>query len=334
MNKASTGPFKDNTSTSLSSLVYTEVGLPKFEVETVHSNGHILTWFLAVVIAGTNGEAVTLSLKEKADLVKLTRTIAKEQGRPDLPITLGCGGATTQAVIAETQLAAESGADFALVLVPSYFHFAMNQDAIVAFFEELADASPVPIVIYNFPGVVAGLDVNSEMLSKLGKHHNIVGVKLTCGGIAKVARIKAEFDPKEFCALAGQSDWLVPALSTGGTGVITGVANLFPKVRPGSISPGSILILAVRSVTDSAVTVLHPHLRPLHRRQGEGGVNSTTQARPDGMGLRKGRHQRDQVGGRQVTWLSRGKLPLPSAVSSIHGRQGPGLDVRDLRHSD
>ncbi|KAL2209361.1 dihydrodipicolinate synthetase [Sarocladium strictum] len=198
-------------------------------VQGQHLNFLVKSGLHGIVIAGTNGEAVTLSLKEKADLVKLTRTIAKEQGRPDLPITLGCGGATTQAVIAETQLAAESGADFALVLVPSYFHFAMNQDAIVAFFEELADASPVPIVIYNFPGVVAGLDVNSEMLSKLGKHHNIVGVKLTCGGIAKVARIKAEFDPKEFCALAGQSDWLVPALSTGGIGVITGVANLFPK---------------------------------------------------------------------------------------------------------
>jgi dihydrodipicolinate synthase/N-acetylneuraminate lyase len=205
---------------------------------------------LPVVIAGTNGEAVTLSHAEKADLVRLTRELATEHGRADLPITLGCGGATTQAVIAETHLAAEAGADFALVLVPSYFHFAMNQDAIVTFFEELADASPVPIVIYNFPGVVAGLDVNSEMLSKLGKHQNIVGVKLTCGGIAKVARIRAEFDPKDFCALAGQSDWLVPALSTGGTGVITGVANLFPKVSC-NCTPDDSFAVSIRSRTDS-----------------------------------------------------------------------------------
>lgn len=68
------------------------------------------------------------------------------------------------------------------------------------------------------------------MLSTLGKHPNIVGIKLTCGGIAKVARVKAEFEPEQFCALAGQSDWLVPAMAVGGTGVITGVANLFPKV--------------------------------------------------------------------------------------------------------
>lgn len=96
----------------------------------------------------------------------------------------------------------------------------------------MASASPIPVVIYNFPGVVAGLDVNSDMLSRLGKHPNIVGVKLTCGGIAKVARVRSQFQPEEFCALAGQSDWLVPAMAVGSTGAITGVANLYPKVRP------------------------------------------------------------------------------------------------------
>ena len=109
-------------------------------------------------------------------------------------------------MIDDTVAMHDAGADFALVLVPSYFHFAMNQDAIVAFFQEVADTSPIPTVIYNFPGVVAGLDVNSEMLSILGKHPNIVAVKLTCGGIAKVARVAAEFRPDSFSAMAGQSD--------------------------------------------------------------------------------------------------------------------------------
>jgi 4-hydroxy-2-oxoglutarate aldolase len=89
-----------------------------------------------VVIAGTNGEAVTLSSSEKAQLVKTTRELAIELGRPKLTVTLGCGGGSTQQVIAEARLAKESGADFALVLVPSYFHFAMTEDAIITFFEE------------------------------------------------------------------------------------------------------------------------------------------------------------------------------------------------------
>jgi 4-hydroxy-2-oxoglutarate aldolase len=114
----------------------------------------------------------------------------------------------------------------------------MNTDAINEFFLEVADKSSVPIVIYNFPGVVAGLDVNSEMLDLLGEHPNIVAVKLTCGGIAKVARVSAKFgafrsseNAETFRALAGQSDWLVPALAAGGAGCITGLANLYPKVR-------------------------------------------------------------------------------------------------------
>lgn len=185
---------------------------------------------LIVILAGTNGEAVTLSSAEKTKLVTVTHEVAQRLGRPDLTIAMGCGGQSTRDVIAETRLAKAAGAEFALVLVPSYFHFAMSEDAINAFFEELADASPIPVVIYNFPLVVAGLDVNSDMLSRLGRHPNIVGVKLTCGGIAKVARIAAEFDPSEFSAVAGQSDWLVPCLTVGGTGSVTGVGNLYPKV--------------------------------------------------------------------------------------------------------
>jgi 4-hydroxy-2-oxoglutarate aldolase len=95
---------------------------------------------------------------------------------------------------------------------------------------KLADAAPLPILVYNFPGVSAGLDNDSSMLSTLGKHENIAGVKLTCGGIAKVARVSAEYDPEQFCALAGQSDWLLPALVVGGVGAITGLANLYPRV--------------------------------------------------------------------------------------------------------
>ncbi|EWZ46542.1 hypothetical protein FOCG_11544 [Fusarium oxysporum f. sp. radicis-lycopersici 26381] len=200
-----------------------------WDVQKKHIEFLINSGLDGIVIAGTNGEAVTLSAAEKSQLVRTTRELAVSLGRPDITITLGTSSQTTRDAINETKLAKEAGADFVLVLTPSYFHFAMTQDAIVAFFEELAEASPVPVVIYNFPGVVAGLDVNSEMLERLGQHPNIVGVKLTCGGIAKVARIAAQFKSEDFFALAGQSDWLVPALSVGGTGTITGVANLYPK---------------------------------------------------------------------------------------------------------
>ncbi|KAH8646846.1 dihydrodipicolinate synthetase [Xylariales sp. PMI_506] len=200
-----------------------------WDTQKKHIDFLVTSGLHGVVIAGTNGEAVTLTAEEKAQLIKTTREIAVQAGRPDLAITVGCGGQCTRDVIADTRNAHAAGADFALVLVPSYFHFAMNEDSIVSFFQELADASPIPIVIYNFPGVVAGLDVNSDMIAKLGVHPNIVGIKLTCGGIAKVARASALFKPDQFFTLAGQSDWLVPALVVGSIGSITGVANLWPQ---------------------------------------------------------------------------------------------------------
>jgi 4-hydroxy-2-oxoglutarate aldolase len=97
----------------------------------------VLTSIFIVVIAGTNGEAVTLTSSEKIQLVKTAREIAVQEGRPDFTITLGCGGQCTRDVIAETKLAESAGANFVLVLVPSYFHFAMNEEAIVTFFQEV-----------------------------------------------------------------------------------------------------------------------------------------------------------------------------------------------------
>ena len=201
-----------------------------WDVQEKHFEFLISNGLHGIVIAGTNGEAATLSSAEKMQLVQTARKIAQRLGRGDLPITIGGVAGCTRDTIRQTKEAKEAGASAFLALVPSYFHFAMNQEAIVSFFKELADASPIPIVIYNFPGVVAGLEVNSEMLDILGKHTNIVAVKLTCGGIAKVARISASFKKSEFVALAGQSDWLIPALSVGAVGTITGVANLYPKV--------------------------------------------------------------------------------------------------------
>ncbi|RLL98521.1 hypothetical protein CFD26_107257 [Aspergillus turcosus] len=200
-----------------------------WDIQKKHFEFLISSGLHGIVIAGTNGEAATLSSEEKTQLVELAGKTAQRLGRADIPIALGCGAGCTRDVIDQTIEAKAAGANAALVLVPSYFHFAMDAAAIIAFFEEVADASPIPIIIYNFPSVVAGLEVNSEMLEILGRHKNIVGVKLTCGGIAKVCRVAAVFNTSEFCALAGQSDWLIPALAVGGTGCITGVANLFPQ---------------------------------------------------------------------------------------------------------
>lgn len=150
-----------------------------WETQSKHISFLIRSGLHGIVLAGTNGEAVTLDRSEKAELVSSTRKLAEQHGRPDLPITLGTSGTSTRDVLADCTAAKEAGADFVLVLVPAFFHFAMSKDAICAFFEEVGDQSPLPVLIYNFPGVAAGLNVDSPMLDRLAKHPNIVGVKVS-----------------------------------------------------------------------------------------------------------------------------------------------------------
>ena len=187
---------------------------------------------IIVVVAGSSGESATLTAAEKGQLVKRTRDIAKANGRPNLPITVGCLAGCTRDIIDQTVIGHQNGADFALVLVPSIFHWSMTKKAIVDFFQEVGDRSPIPIIIYNFPNLLSGLDVDSDMLETLSAHSNICGVKLTCGNISKMTRVASQKSHTEFAALAGQSDLLVAALAAGGAGCISGVVNLFPKVRP------------------------------------------------------------------------------------------------------
>lgn len=136
----------------------------------------------------------------------------------------------TRDIIDQTIAGHQAGADFALVLIPSLFHWAITQKAIVEFFLEVADRSPIPIIIYNFPRLLSGLEVDSDMLETISAHPNMKGVKLTCGGIAKITRVIAKHPHEDFATVAGQSDLIVSALAAGGSGCISGVANLFPRV--------------------------------------------------------------------------------------------------------
>lgn len=150
-----------------------------WDTQNKHLSFLVQSGIHGIVLAGTNGEAMPMTRAEKCDLVRATRKIASEHGKPRFPITLGTSGISTRDVIDDCVAAKEAGADYALVLVPSFFHFAMTKDAICDFFEEVADDSPIPVLIYNFPGVVSGLNVDSTMLDRLAKHKNIVGVKVS-----------------------------------------------------------------------------------------------------------------------------------------------------------
>lgn len=77
--------------------------------------------------------------------------------------------------------------------------------------------------------MTSGIDLDSDQLSTLSSHPNIVGTKLTCGNVGKLTRLTAKFEPEHFSVFGGSSDYLLPTLHAGGVGCVTGMGNIFPK---------------------------------------------------------------------------------------------------------
>jgi len=193
---------------------------------------------MGLTLLGTNGEASHLSDDERVTLIKSARAILDKNGLPDLALLVGTGTGSAHQTIKLCKQAKEAGADYAIVIAPGYFAFAMgkNRSALMDFFTEVFDKSPIPCMIYNFPGAASGIDLDSDFLAELAEHPNCFGAKLTCAGIGKGHRLAAYTQTESYLArhgpfqvLPGFSDYLVPALVSRQTGCITGTGNVIPK---------------------------------------------------------------------------------------------------------
>ncbi|CAF9940029.1 hypothetical protein IMSHALPRED_001726 [Imshaugia aleurites] len=189
-----------------------------------------------IATQGSNGEAVHLTHQERQQVTRTTRMALNENGFDFLPVIVGCGSQSTRETIELCQEALASGGDYALVLPPSYYKPSHKPDTIVEFFRDVADASPIPIIIYNYPAAVAGIDLSSDVITELSKHPNIVGCKLTCGNTGKLTRIAAATNAaspadagSDFMCLGGSADFTLQTLIVGGSGVICGIGNVAPK---------------------------------------------------------------------------------------------------------
>ncbi|XXG95908.1 hypothetical protein Hte_002184 [Hypoxylon texense] len=193
-----------------------------------------------IATQGSNGEAVHLSHTERQLVTFTTRKALNEAGFSHIPVIVGCGAQSTRETIRHCCEAWEAGGDYALVLPPSYYAslFAPSFKTIEEYFTTVANASPIPIIIYNFPGAVNGLDLTSDVIISLAQHPKIVGVKLTCGNTGKLNRVVAatrklskNYDPErpEFLVLAGSADFSIQSLIAGGHGILAGLANITPK---------------------------------------------------------------------------------------------------------
>lgn len=134
--------------------------------------------------------------------------------------------------------AKDAGASHVIVIMSGYFAFTKpTKDAIQDFFTAVFDGSPLPVMIYNFPGAASGIDLDSDLISALSAHPNCFGVKLTCGSCSKGLRIALHTQTPSylsshggpFAVLPGFADYLLPALVARQSGCITGTGNLIPK---------------------------------------------------------------------------------------------------------
>jgi 4-hydroxy-2-oxoglutarate aldolase len=174
------------------------------------------------VVLGSTGEFPLLSESEKERVIETARA---ETPRSKLLIA-GTGGESTAAAIRLTKRAAAIGADAALVITPGYFKAMMKPPALIAHYRAVADASPVPVLLYNFPANT-GINLEPETVARLAEHPNIRGIKDSSGNVLQAGEA-VRMTPKTFHVLVGSPIALVPALMLGAAGGILAVANVAP----------------------------------------------------------------------------------------------------------
>ena len=174
-------------------------------------------------VLGSNGETVHLTLEEKVRLLAAAREAIPE-GKL---LMAGTGCESTRDTISLTRQAADVGADVALVITPHFYDGKMTPQALVGHFHAVADASPIPVVLYNVPKFTH-VDIDAPTIARAGAHPNVIGIKDSGGNITKIADTVRLVDPG-FQVLAGSAGFLFAALAVGAVGGVLALANIAPQ---------------------------------------------------------------------------------------------------------
>jgi len=181
------------------------------------------TGLAGVVVLGSNGEFVSLTHEEKVKMIAFVR----ENLPGEKMLIAGTGCESTRETIQLTREASEAGADAALVINPTYFKGSLNSDVLENHYRKVADASPLPVMIYNMPGN-SGINLGAPLITSLSFHENITGVKDSSGNIVQISSVIND-SPSDFSVFAGSGSYLLPTLLMGGAGATMAVANVVPE---------------------------------------------------------------------------------------------------------
>ena len=187
--------------------------------------GRLIDWQIAegidaIVVAGTTGEASTLSDDEHKEVIRYC--VERVAGR--VPVIAGTGSNDTAYAIELTKYAGQVGAD-AVLLVTPYYNKA-TQNGLIKFFTDIADASTVPCILYNVPSRT-GCNIAPATVAALAEHPNIVAIKEASGNISQIAQV-AHLCGDKMDIYSGNDDQIVPVLSLGGKGVISVLSDILP----------------------------------------------------------------------------------------------------------
>ena len=174
----------------------------------------------AIVVMGTTGENATIEPEDQARVIRYT--VEKVAHR--VPVIAGTGTNNTAHVLSQTKNACEAGADAVLVVTP-YYNKA-TQNGLIAHFTAVADASTVPVILYNVPGRT-GCNLLPKTVARLAEHPNIVGIKEAAGNMAQVVQLMALCGDK-LDIYSGEDALTVPIMAMGGSGAISVLSNVVP----------------------------------------------------------------------------------------------------------
>lgn len=203
-----------------------------------------------IVAVGTTGESATLDVQEHADVIRFV--VKTTAGR--IPVIAGTGANSTREAIELTQAAAEAGADACLLVTPYYNK--PTQEGLYRHFRTIAEAVPIPQILYNVPGRTA-CDMQAETAIRLSTIENIVGIKEATGDLQRARQIMAATDDS-FAVYSGDDQTACELMLAGGKGNISVTANVAPAAM-------SKLCAAALSGDEKLARKLDTDLQPLHK---------------------------------------------------------------------
>jgi 4-hydroxy-2-oxoglutarate aldolase len=210
--------------------VFTPIVTPFQTDGTIDEDGvrrNVARWMgsplTGLVVLGSNGEAPQLDEAEADAMIDIVRGEVPSHR----PLIAGTGRESTKGTIAATKRAAAAGVDAVLVRTPSFFKPQMTGDVLERFYLEVAEASRVPVILYNVT-MYTGVNLAPDVVAALARHPNIVGIKESGSDIGQIAEYVSR-TPDDFSVLAGSAATLVHALCAGCDGAILALASLVPR---------------------------------------------------------------------------------------------------------